>query len=307
MNYYRPPSRRRIVIGLQNTKQLRDMDKKLNIYGYVDYRVFLKDYYNLQKKQTRYFSYRYFSNKAGFSSHNVLKQVINGDRNIAVKSIPKFCSALNITSRECDYFRLMVLFNQSKSEDEKNELFREMFRYKQTSKAKKLSEMQYKMYSEWFHSVIRELVSFKDFKEDYSAIAKSFTPLITPGQVKKSLQLLKDTGIIKKNKSGKWVQCDPIIKTAPEIESLSIRNHNRKMIQLAEDAIVNVKPESREISGMTLGISKKAFKEIKKKIQNFKDDILSDVLADSSESEEVYQLNFQLFPLVKNGRQGGEG
>ena len=283
------------------------MNKKLNIYGYVDYRVFLKDYYTLKKKQTRYFSYRYFSNKAGFSSHNVLKQVINGERNIAVKSIPKFCRALNLNSRECDYFRLMVLFNQSRNENEKNELFREMFRYKQTSKAKRLGELQYKMYSEWFHAVIRELVSFKGFEEDYAAIAKALTPSITPGQVKKSLQLLKDIGIIKKNKSGKWVQCDPIIKTAPEIESLSIRNHNRKMIQLAEDAIVAVEPEYREISGMTLGISKKAFKEIKKKIQNFKDDILSDVLADSSESEEVYQLNFQLFPLVKNSRQEGEG
>ena len=103
------------------------------------------------------------------------------------------------------------------------------------------------------------------------------------------------------------MQCDPIVKTAPEVESLSIRNHNRKMIQLAEDAIVKIQPENREISGMTLGISKKAFIEIKRKIQNFKDDILSDVLADSSDSEEVYQLNFQLFPLVKNSRQEGEG
>ena len=282
------------------------MDKKLNIYGYVNYRFFLKDYYNLQKKQTRYFSYRYFSNKAGFSSHNVLKQVINGERNIAVKSISKFCHALNLTSRECDYFRLMVFFNQSKNEDEKNELFKEMFRYKQTSRAKKLSELQYKMYSEWFHAVIRELVSFKDFKEDYTAIAKSLTPTITPGQVKKSLRLLKDIGLIKKGRDGKWVQCDPIIKTAREVESLSIRNHNRRMIQLAEEAIVKVKPQDREISGMTLGISKKAFKEIKKKIQDFKDEVLSDVLADSTESEEVYQLNFQLFPLIKKSRQEGE-
>lgn len=283
------------------------MIKKLNIFGYVDYRVFLRDYYNLQKKQTRYFSYRYFSNKAGFSSHNVLKQVINDERNIAPKSIPKFCRVLNLTSRECDYFRLMVLFNQSKNEAEKNELFREMFRYKQGSKAKRLNELQYKMYSEWYHAVIRELISFKDFGDDYSAIAKYLSPPITPGQVKKSLQLLKDIGLIKKNKDGKWVQRDPIIKTDPEIESLSIRNHNRKMIQLAEDAIEKVKPEDREISGMTLGISKKAFKEIKQKIQSFKDEILSDILSDSSQSEEIYQLNFQLFPVLKKNRQEGEG
>jgi uncharacterized protein (TIGR02147 family) len=201
----------------------------------------------------------------------------------------------------------MVLFNQSKNEQDKNELFKEMFRYKQGSKAKRLNELQYRMYSEWYHAAIRELISFTEIGDDYAGIAKMLTPSITPGQVKKSLQLLEDIGIIRKNGNGKWVQCDPIIKTDPEVESLSIRNHNRTMIQLGEDAIENFKPEFREISGMTLGISSKAFNEIKRKIQNFKDEILSDVMSDTSKSEEVYQLNFQFFPVVKkNNRQEGE-
>lgn len=275
------------------------MEKRLNIYGYLDYRKYLKDYYKLQKKQTNYFSYRYFSNKAGFSSHNVLKQVIGGERNIALNSIGKFCKALNLNARECDYFRLMVLFSHTKNEDEKNELFKEMIRYKNGSKFKRLNQLQYKMYSEWYHAVVRELLSFKDVREDYTAIVKCLSPAITLGQLKKSLKLLEEIGLIKKDKSGKWVQSDPIIKTDPEVESLSIRNHNRKMIRLAEDAIESIAREDREISSMTLGISKKAFNEIKKKIQDFKDEILSDVLSDNSESEEVYQLNFQLFPLLK--------
>jgi uncharacterized protein (TIGR02147 family) len=284
------------------------MKKKLNIYGYIDYRKYLKDYYELQKKQTRYFSYRYFSNKAGFSSHNVLKQVISGERNIAYNSIGKFCSALNFSSRECDYFRLLVLFGQSKVESEKNELFKEMSQYKKSSKVKKLSELQFQMYSEWHHAVIREMITFIDVKDNYDIIAKLFSPAIKPGQVKKSLLLLESLGLIKKDSTGKWVQNDPIIKTAPEIESLSIRNFNRKMIRLAENAIEKVQPEGREISGLTVGISKGAFKRVKQKIQDFKDEILNDILNDTSKSEEVYQLNFQLFPLLqKNRKRNGGG
>lgn len=284
------------------------MKKKLNIFGYIDYRQFLKDYYELQKKQTRYFSYRYFSNKAGFSSHNVLKQVISGERNIAYNSIGKFCRALNFTSRECDYFRLLVLFGQSKSESEKNELFREMSQYKKSSRIKKLSELQFKMYSEWHHAVIRELITYMDLKDNYEAIAKLFSPSLKPNQVKKSLTLLEELGIIKKNESGKWIQNDPIIKTAPEIESLSIRNFNRKMIQLAEEAIEKVEPEDREISGMTVGISKESFTKIKQKIHDFKDELLNDILNDSFLTEEVYQINFQFFPLLKrNKKQNGGG
>lgn len=276
------------------------MDKIiLNIFDYIDFRLYLKDYYTLQKKQTKYFSYRYFSNKAGFSSHNVLKQVISGDRNIAINSIGKFCRALNLNSRECDFFRLMVLFNQKKNKDEKNDLFKEMVRYKNGSMLKRLNELQYDMYSEWYHAVVRELISFRDVRENYAVLAKELSPSLTPGQIKKSLKLLEELGLIKKNKFGKWIQNDPIIKTDPEIESLLIRNHNKTMIKLSEDAIENVPREFREISSMTLGISRKSFREIKNKIQEFKDEILSDILSDNSESEEVYQLNFQFFPMLK--------
>lgn len=280
---------------------------KLNIFGYVDFRLFLKDYYDLQKRETRYFSYRYFSNKAGFSSHNVLKQVINGERNIAYNSIGKFCRALNLTPRECDYFRLMVLFNQSKFENEKNELFKEMSQYKKGSKVKKLSEMQYTIYSEWHHVIIREMLDFVEITDNYEKIARAFSPPLTATQVKKSLLLLKDIGLVKQDASGKWIQNDSIIKTAPEVESLSIRNFNRKMIALSGDAIEKIEPQQREISSMTLSVSKTKFKEIKDKIQKFKDEVLNDIVQETSPSEEVYQLNFQFFPVLRKNWQHERG
>lgn len=273
---------------------------QLSIYDYLDYRAFLRDYYEMQKKRTKFFSYRYFAQKAGFSSHNVLKQVIEGQRNIAGKSIPKFTKALNLTIRESDYFKLLVLFCQSKSEAEKNDLFKELFRYQEGSKAKLLNELQYKMYSEWYYAVIRELITIMDVEKDHSAVGKSLLLDIGTKEVKASLKLLSELGLIQKNEQGKWVQCNPIIKTEPELHSFFVRNYNRKMIELSALAIDLIPQEKREMSSITLGISKKAYRDIKKKIQDFKDKILSDVVSDSSESEEVYQLNFQFFPLLKN-------
>jgi uncharacterized protein (TIGR02147 family) len=107
---------------------------QLSIYDYLDFRAYLRDYYAMQKKRTRFFSYRYFAQKADFSSHNVLKQVIEGQRNIALKSIPKFVKALNHLPREGEYFKLLVLYCQSKNESEKNYLFKGLFRYQEGSK-----------------------------------------------------------------------------------------------------------------------------------------------------------------------------
>jgi uncharacterized protein (TIGR02147 family) len=283
--------------------QNKKRKKQICIFEYTDFRVFLKEYYEYYKSQTKFFSYRYFSQKAGFSSHNVLKFVIQGQRNIAADSIDKFAHALFLNDNECSYFRLLVNFGQTKDEAEKNELFREMLRYRQVSEVKKIDKLQYEMYSVWYYAVVREMITLRDFTEDHAAIARMLSPEVRPYQVKKAITVLEKLGLIKRDENGKWVQTDTIIKTEPEVTSLSIRNFNRTMIQRADKALSDVAPERREISGMTVAMSKKQFQLIKEKIQRFKDDLLCELANDTDPSEEVYQVNFQMFPLLKKDRQ----
>ena len=40
----------------------------INIFEYQNYRLYLKDYYQEQKSTKKYFSYRYFSKKAGINA-----------------------------------------------------------------------------------------------------------------------------------------------------------------------------------------------------------------------------------------------
>ena len=96
----------------------------------------------------------------------------------------------------------------------------------------------------------------------------------------------------------RWQQTNAIIKTDNEVNKLSVGTHTRNMIHMGERSINEFLPEDREISTMSLGISKQAAVEIKQKIQQFKDDILKFVEQDKSPSEEVYQFNTQFFPLV---------
>lgn len=275
--------------------------EKKNIFDYVDYREFLRDFYNRKKRETGYFSYRYFSNKAGFSSHNVLKLVINGDRNIATKSIEKYIKALGLSSREGAYFRQMVLFNQAKNESDRRTYYNELLKVKEGAEGTLISELQYRVYSEWYHLVIREIVHLMDLpiEVDYREIARVVNPKITPIEVAESFELLQKLELIEEGDDGFWKQCDKGIKTMPEVKSQAIRTHNRKMIQLAEEAIARFEPHNREISGMMLTLSPEMYTKIKKKIQNFKDDILAEVLSDSDRASKVCQLNFQLFPVVK--------
>jgi uncharacterized protein (TIGR02147 family) len=274
----------------------------VSIFEYIDFRKYLNDYYLFHKKHSNFFSYRYFSQKAGFSSHNVLKFVILGSRNISQSSIDKFAKALNLSEKESAYFRLIVLFGQTKNEAEKNLLFKEIFSYRKVSEAKKVDKLNYRMYSDWHTVAIREIIGLKDFKEDHALIARTLSPSVRPHQVKNSIKLLLDLGLIRRDPDGKLVQSDPIIKTETEVASLSISNYTGAMIEHAASALHDVDPSRREISAMTVAISKNMVQMIKQKIQGFKDELLSDIVHDTTPSEEVYQINFQLFPLLKKER-----
>jgi uncharacterized protein (TIGR02147 family) len=220
-----------------------------------------------------------------------------------LKSISKFSAALNLNGRESEYFRLLVLFSQSKNDTEKNSMFTEIIRYRESlSKAKTITDLQYRMYSEWYHAAVRELITLENFKSDPLAASKSFLHPVSVSQIRKSLNLLEEIGLLEKDGDGKWIQKDKTIQTPPEIESLAIREHNRKMMRLGETALDRIDPKDREISGMTLGVSPAMATRIKRMIQDFKEEIFNTVVCDQTDSEEIYQLNFQFFPLLKTNR-----
>lgn len=94
-------------------------DFSLNVFNYIDYRHFLKDFYDYSKKINKKFSYRYFALKAGFSSSGFLHLVIDGKRNLSRKYIPRFAKAIGFNREERIYFDALVSFNQAEDAESK--------------------------------------------------------------------------------------------------------------------------------------------------------------------------------------------
>jgi uncharacterized protein (TIGR02147 family) len=68
------------------------------------------------------------------------------------------------------------------------------------------------------------------------------------------------------------------------------------MLLLARDSIENLPLESRNISGITMGISRPCYEVLLAELAAFKERVISIVNRDEG-SGQVYQFNFQLFPL----------
>src|SRR5690606_11164244 len=97
-----------------------DQPKLASVFEYLSYREYLKDYYRIAKQTIPAFSYRYFSRRAGFSSPNFLKLVIDGKRNLGSDSVKRFAKALELNTEEKGFFRSLVAFEQASTPEEAN-------------------------------------------------------------------------------------------------------------------------------------------------------------------------------------------
>jgi hypothetical protein len=130
-----------------------------SVFNYVNYRRFLKDYYQQAKAEKKYFSYRYFSRRAGINSPNFLKVVIEGKRNLSSKTIDKFANALGLNRNEAMFFRRLVVFNQAKTASEKQESYIILREIANQMRQNSKSADFHGSFEKWYTNVVRELIA----------------------------------------------------------------------------------------------------------------------------------------------------
>jgi uncharacterized protein (TIGR02147 family) len=279
------------------------MESKKTIFEYDNYRAFLKDAYLALKARDGKFSYRFFSRIAGFKSPNILKLVIDGDRNIAPESIEKFSGAFKLNKEEALFFHNLVLLNQASTADDKSYYARELLKSRSYRKIHPLKEGQYHFFSVWYYVLIREMVGLTHFKEDYEWMAQQIQPAITAAEAKKAVDELTQLGLLERDNENRLRQSQNNIGTPDEVTASSITKCLREFMNRASESIDTVPREKRDISAVTFVTSEETVKRIKEKIQKFRKEIL-EMAAESLTPDNVYQLNFQFFPLTSEEEEG---
>lgn len=272
------------------------MDK---IFRYTNYRQFLSDYYEYKKSTTTFFSYRYFALKAEISSPSLLKRVIDGKRNLSKMSIEQFIKGLGLSSKEAQYFRVLVHFNQSSSPDEKQGFYQQLLGMSSFTVDTQLSSDQYLYLSKWYHPVVRELVTVFDFQNDFQKLAHQVFPPITTEAAQRSFEMLTKLKLIKPLKNGLFKQTNKALNSGsddPDNLGLVRRNHHKQNIQKALDSLDEVPLDERHALGINMGLSKAGYQVLLQEITAFRERVVTLVDKDKG-TDRVYQFNMQLFPM----------
>ena len=266
------------------------------IYQYLDYREFLKDFQLDRQARNAAFSVRSFLKRADISSPSFFKQVVEGERNLTEHTLGGFLTAMHLKASESDYFRALVHFCQSKTAEEKQVHYNRLRELGTQAKVRIVGEDGYAFYEHWFIPVVRELVCQQPFHGDHAGLARRLRPAITASEAKHAVRTLEQLGFIVKAPDGSYRQADPLLHTGFEVQSLAVRSFNRQMVQLAADALDRVPVTERNVTGVTMSVSPRTYGLITEEIRAFQEKILRLVEKDP-EADRVCQMNVMLFPV----------
>ena len=273
---------------------------KINIYDYSDYRKFLQEFYELEKSLDPTFSYRIFAAAIDMDA-SLLVKILQGKRHVSTKNIEAFVQFFRFKEGKAEYFREMVAYGKAKNDEQVRKHF-ETLQKMRPSSCRELDEARYRYFQQWFYPMIRSALDVFDYRgpEHAAALGDSCIPKISANQVENAVDALLQLGLVHRRKDGRIVPTDAHLKTKEHWLSASISDYQKSIAELAHRSIDETPKEERDISTLTMALDSSQIQRIRDIIAEARRSIVN--VANSMPSQicdSVYQLNFQLFPMMK--------
>ena len=265
-----------------------------DIVEYTDYRKFIQDYYD-ERKRSSAFTWREFARDAGFTSPVYLKYVCEGKKNLSIGAAGSVANAMGLAGFENTYFVLMVSYAHAKSDAAKRAAFEERCALAQAHKVRVLGDEEFDYFKSWKNPVLRELVPHMPGAKPLE-IAHACKQSISAAEVSKTLDFLVKADLLKKDRNGNYRQTEKSVSMGHvDAVPVAAREMQRQMGEFAVKAL-DMPLSERDMSGLTLGLTRRAYERIRKEIADFRRRIVA-IATEDEETEQVYRMNLQLFPL----------
>ncbi|HEX6245822.1 MAG TPA: TIGR02147 family protein [Polyangiales bacterium] len=268
----------------------------VNIYGFLDYRALLGALYAHKKQHEYGFSHRAFSRRAGLKSVNLLKLVMDGQRNLSPAVAEHFAAALGLRGPAAEYFCELVRFNQARSARDRASAHERLSKLRPERALRMLDEQHAAYCAQWYIPAIRELAARADFRADAAWIGRTLRPKVSKARVEKALKVLLGLGLLAPDATGVPRPVDPLLSTGFSPLGHHIAGYHRAMLERASEAIDLFPSTEREFGALTLCVDPALLPEIKQRLQKFRHELMR--FAESQgERTQLLQINMQLFPL----------
>ena len=276
-----------------------------HLFDYDDFRKFMQDYFDEQKKLRAVFSHRFFAAKAGFSSSSYCLNVIRGRFNLTPKSIEKISKAMDFEPLQKEYFEALVQYNQAQQVDERDQAWKQILQIRKQIEFTHITTREQAYFSKWYYPVIRELAADTQWHGDYRVLARSLTPQIATEEARDAVKNLLEWGLLRKLDDGRYVQTSQMLDAA-EIPPIALRQIRREYIQHAIGAVESMPKDERFAAFTTLAMSESSYNYAVEVLEEARKKIIARASNDTN-VERVYEMMLVAFPMSKKVGKEAEG
>lgn len=278
------------------------------VSDYLDYRLFLADFYQYKKNKTRRdlrpYNYQMFSAAADIKSPNYLKMIIEGRRNLSDDMILKFAKALGLGKDQTEEFFHLVHFTQTSEPAERNMHLKKLseMRVEQKLRSGEIDQRTWNKIPNWAAWIIYAMVDMNGVSFDTATLKKLLRGKASDYEIETALNSLLSSGeLVKDSATGEIKKARHLIDEADEIPVALVRKLQTQLMYLGLESLYQDQPTEREFGTLTLSLTKEEFNEIKFKLRQMRKSIHKDnsIARAKSKGEKVYQLNIQLFPVTE--------
>jgi len=265
------------------------------VFEYLDYRVYLKDAYEERKSDSSFYSYRMMAETFGLFPSNIFR-ILHGEGHLPARCQSRALEFLGLTGRAAEYYLLLISYARERSTKAKGEILEKAMALRDVER-QPLEAQELEYFSNWWTVVLRALLEITDGRAVPAELAGCLMPPVPEADVKASLALLTELGLVKKASSGRLLPTTAHLTAGGLAKAKAVRGFQRQILSLASDALERFKPDDRDISTLTLSLDDEAFREIRELVRECRRQIQKRV-EECRRSDRVLHLAMAFFPAA---------
>jgi len=273
-------------------------------FSYLDYRTFLRDWFDARKRQDPSYSHSAFAREGG-CSRSALANVLSGARTPRPATLDAFARAMALTPSERNYLGLLVELASAQDIDQRRQVMERILaseRYHQVRYAEHGEENDLFRYVEhWYIPVIRELAGLPGFRADAEWVASRLQPRITVDEARDALDRLFELDLLRHGPDGRVERQEIQFRTEPEASQEALMHFYRQALPELLTHLERRPSSEQHLTAATVTLAPELVEEAKARLNAVMSQLaaLADASSDQGE-QQVYQVAVQLVPVSRD-------
>ncbi len=268
------------------------------VRNYLNYRVYLQDYYRFRKERQASWSYATWASQLGLKSKSAVAMILTGRRHPSYKLTCALSAYFQLSGEDAEYFADLVQLEKSGNGSNVSFLLMQRLAKKRESQTfERLDLDTFSVISQWYYTALKEMVNLEGFRFSPNWISHQLYGRISSREARTAIQKLVQLGILEKDSEGRLCARQVHLRTANDVADEGLKRFHEQMLDLARSSIRQEAVAEREVLGTTFAIREQDVPKAKKLLRELTHELTESV--ESPRGDRVYQLQIGFFPLTR--------